>query len=70
MNSIELMSSTGKSDTGCNDISLRKVHIGGNPRVGLPIHSNDIGIQITTFPWNATDDGIWGVTLNLVIYVK
>ena len=47
--SIDLISSTVKRDTSCNEISLHKLESGDILRIGYP--SNHIGVQVAVLPW-------------------
>ena len=49
MHLIVLISSTVKAGVGYNDVSLHKLELGNNLRVGFP--RNNVGIQITALPW-------------------
>ena len=46
--SIDLISSTVKRDTGCNEISMHKLESGDILRIGYP--SNHIGVQVAVLP--------------------
>ena len=74
-----------KEDIGCNGVSLHKLELGDNLRVGFP--GNNIGIQIAVLPrqllmefgianlglpfylGNSVFDGIWDVPFCLAICV-